>query len=154
MTCLNSNETTTMVAFRTITHFQGAEGKYFIFFGTIPQEVIINTPTVVASIMVAPISVIITTKEDDEEEVYFALTQKGIDNKIMDSPLGPQKRRRRPTKKAISPKPVSTPKVSQKRTRKISQERLVARPNIPVSNCFSALRVVAEDPSRGQKRQV
>jgi hypothetical protein len=46
-----------------------------------------------------------------EEKVYFVLTQKGIDNKIMDSPPGPQKSRRRPTKKSISPKTASTPKV-------------------------------------------
>jgi hypothetical protein len=142
-----------MVASRTITPSRGAEGKYFIFFGTIPQEVIINTPTVVASIMVAPISAAALTEEEDEE-VYFALTQKGIDNKIMDSPPGPQRRRRRPTKKAISPKIVSTLRVSQKRTREVPQERLVARSNILVSNSFSALRVIAEDPSRGQRRQV
>jgi hypothetical protein len=53
--------------------------------------------------MVAPISAAALIEEEDEEEVYFALTQKGIDNKIMDSPHGPQKRRRRPTKKTISP---------------------------------------------------
>jgi hypothetical protein len=123
------------------------------FFGTIPQEVIINTPTVVASTMVAPISVTAPT-EEEYEEVYFALTQKDIDNKIMDSPPRSQKRRRRPTKKAISPKIASTLKVSQKRTREVSQECLVARPNILVSNSFSALRVIADDPSRGQKCQV
>jgi hypothetical protein len=59
--------------------------------------------------------------EEEDEEVYFALTQKCIDNKIMDSPPGPQKRRRRPTKKAISPKIASTLKVSQKRTREVPQ---------------------------------
>jgi hypothetical protein len=72
----------------------------------------------------------------------------------MDSPPGPQKRRRRPTKKAISPKIASTLKVSQKRTREVSQEHLVARPNIHVSNSFSILRVVGEDLARGQRRQV
>jgi hypothetical protein len=76
MTYLNSNETTTMVASRTITPSRGAEGKYFIFFGTIPQEVIINTPTVVASIMVALISATASTEEDDEE-VYFAPNSEG-----------------------------------------------------------------------------
>jgi hypothetical protein len=104
--------------------------------------------------MVAPFSAAAPTEEEDEEEVYFALTQNGIDNKIMDSPPGPQKRRRRPTKKAISPKTASTSKVFQKRTREVPQERLVARPNIPISNSFSILRVVAEDPARGQRRQV
>jgi hypothetical protein len=104
--------------------------------------------------MLAPISATSPTEEEDVEEVYFVLTQKGIDNKIIDSPPRPQKSRRRPTKKAIYPKIASTPKVSQKRTRKISQERLVDRPNIPVSNSFSTLRVVAEDPSRGRRRQV
>jgi hypothetical protein len=153
MAYLNSNETTTMVASRTITPSQGAEGKYFIFIGTIPQEIIINTPTVVASTMVAPISAAAPT-EEEYEEVYFALTQKGIDNKIMNSPPEPQRRRRRPTKKAISPKTASTSKVFQKRTREVPQERLVVRPNIPVSNSFSVLRVVAESPSRGQNRQV
>jgi hypothetical protein len=53
--------------------------------------------------MVALISAAAPTEEEDEE-VYFALTQMGIYNKIMDSPPGPQKRRRHPTKKAISPK--------------------------------------------------
>jgi hypothetical protein len=72
----------------------------------------------------------------------------------MNSSLEPQMRRRRSTKKAIFPKNVSTSKVSQKMTREISQEHLVTRPNIPVSNSFSALRIIAEDPSRGQKRQV
>jgi hypothetical protein len=153
MTYLDSNETTIMVASRTITPSRGAERKYFIFFGTIPQEVVISTPTVMASTMVAPISTATPTEEEDEE-VYFALTQKDIDNKIMDSPPGRQKRRRHPTKKAISPKNASTSKVSQKRTREISQERLMARPNILVSNSFSALSVIAEDPSRGQRRQV
>jgi hypothetical protein len=57
---------------------------------------------------VAHFSAAAPTEEEDEEEVYFALTQNGIDNKIMDSPPGPQKRRRRRTKKAISPKTAST----------------------------------------------
>jgi hypothetical protein len=107
----------------------------------------------VASTMVALISAATPTEEEDEE-VYFSLTQKGINNKIMDSPPGPQKRRRHPTKKAISSKIVSTLKVSQKRTREVPQERLVARLNILVSNSFYALRIVAEDPLRGQRRQV
>jgi hypothetical protein len=117
MTYLNSNETTTMVASHTIIPFQGAEGKYFIFFGTIPQEIIINDPTAVASTMMAHISAAAPVEEEDEEEVYFIITQKSTDNKIMDSPPGPQKRRRRPTKKVISPKTASTLKVSQKGTR-------------------------------------
>jgi hypothetical protein len=104
--------------------------------------------------MVATISAAATTEEKDEEVVYFTLTRKGIDNKIMDSPPRPQKRRRHPTKKAISSKIASTLKVSQKRTREVPQERLVARLNILVSNSFSALRNVAEDHYRGQKRQV
>jgi hypothetical protein len=149
----DSNKTTIMVASRTITPSRGVEEKYFIFFMTISQEVIISTPIIVASTMVATISAAATTEKEDEE-IYFALTQKGIDNKIMDSPPGPQKRRRRPTKKTISPKIAFTLKVSQKRTREVSQELLVARSNIPVSNSFSALRVIAEDPSRGQKCQV
>jgi hypothetical protein len=86
-----------------------------------------------ASTMVATISAAATIEEKDEEVVYFILTQKGIDNKIMDSPPTPQKRRRHPTKKAISPKIASTLKVSQKRTREVPQERLVARSNIHVS---------------------
>jgi hypothetical protein len=106
----------------------------------------------VASTMVALISAAAPTEKEDEE-VYFTLTQKGIDNKIMNSPPEPQ-RRRRPTKKAISPKTASTSKVFQKRTWEVPQERLVARPNIPVFNSFSVLRVVAESSSRGQKRQV
>jgi hypothetical protein len=144
----DSNKTTIMVASRTITPSRGVEEKYFIFFRTISQEVIISTPIMVASTMVAPISIAAPTEEEDEE-VYFALTQKGIDNKIMDFPPGPQKRRRHPTKKAISLKIAFTLKVSQKRTREVPQERLVARINIPVSNSFSALRIVAEDHYRG-----
>jgi hypothetical protein len=97
----DNNKTTIMVASRTITPSRGVEEKYFIFFRTISQEVIIITPIMVASTMVAPISAAAPTEEEDEE-VYFALTQKGIDNKIMDSPPGPQKRRRHPTKKAQS----------------------------------------------------
>jgi hypothetical protein len=103
--------------------------------------------------MVATISAAAPTEEEDKK-VYFALTQKGIYNKIMNSPPEPKMRRRCPTKKAISHKNDSTSKVSQKRTRKISQERMVARSNIPVSNSFSALRIIAEDPSKGQKHQV
>jgi hypothetical protein len=103
--------------------------------------------------MVAPISTAAPTEEEDEE-VYFTLTPNGINNKIMDSPLIPQKMRRHPTKKAIFSKITSTLKVSQKRTREVPQERLVARPNILVSNSFSALRIVAEDPARGQRHQV
>jgi hypothetical protein len=95
MTFLSNNKTTTMVASHTITPSQCTEGEYFIFFGTIPQEVIINTPIIVASTMVAPNSAAAPT-EEEVEEVYFALTQKGIDNKIMDSPPRPQKRRRVP----------------------------------------------------------
>jgi hypothetical protein len=112
MAFLGNNKTTTTVVSHTITPSQCAEGKYFIFFGMIPQEVIINTP-----IMVAPISAAAPTEEEDEE-VSFTLTQNGIHNKIMDSPLGPQKRRRHPTKKAISPKIASTLKVSRKKFEK------------------------------------
>jgi hypothetical protein len=76
MTYLKSNDTTTMVISRTITLSRGAEGKYFIFFGNILQEVIINTLTIVALTMVALISAATPEEEEDEEEVYFALTQK------------------------------------------------------------------------------
>jgi hypothetical protein len=70
MTYLDSNETTIMVASRTITPSRGAERKYFIFFGTIPQEVIISTPTVMASTMVAPISAATPTEEEDKKSLF------------------------------------------------------------------------------------
>jgi glycine cleavage system protein P-like pyridoxal-binding family len=68
---------------------------------------IFDTPTVVASTIVAHIFTIAPTEEEDEEEVYFFLTQKGIDNKIMNSPPESQKRRRHSTKKTISAKNAS-----------------------------------------------
>jgi hypothetical protein len=61
--------------------------------------------------MVAHFSAAAPTEKEDEK-VYFALTQKGIDYKIMGCPAETQKRKRRPTKKAISPKTDSTFKVS------------------------------------------
>jgi GTP cyclohydrolase III len=74
----------------------------------------------------------------------------------MTSPTHSPKRRRRPSKKTA---PVATTKTtrdsqaSRKMALDVYQNQLVARPAIPVSNKFTALRIVAKNLATGQLRQ-
>jgi hypothetical protein len=85
---------------------QGPDGKLFMFFGSIPQELTFYGLAPVATF--TPITVQISIS--DEEEDPIALTLKGISNNIMASPTNSPKRRRRPTKKAA---PVVAAKTSR-----------------------------------------
>jgi hypothetical protein len=79
----------------TVTPVQSPEGKLFMFFGTIPQELTFYGPAPVATI--TPVTVWISIP--DEEEDSITLTPKGISNNVMVSPTTSPKRRRRPSKR-------------------------------------------------------
>jgi hypothetical protein len=83
----------------------------------------------------------------DEEEASITLTPKGISNNVMASPVSSPKRRRRPSKKAA---PVIAANIAH--NSQASRKR-VARPAIPVSNKFTALRIVAKNSATDQLRQ-
>jgi hypothetical protein len=92
----------------------------------------------------------------DEEEDLIALTPKGISNNVMASPTNSPKRRRRLSKKAaptVAAKTARNSQASRKRALDVYQNQLVARPAIPVSNQFTALRIVAKNSTTGQLRQ-
>jgi hypothetical protein len=135
-----------------VTTVQGPGGKLFMFFGSILQELTFNGPAPVA--VFTPATVWISVS--DEEEDSIALTPKGISNNIMTSPTNSLKRRRRPSKKAAPATAAKTARNSQasrKRALDIYQNQLVARPAIPVSNQFTALRIVTKNSVTGQLRQ-
>jgi hypothetical protein len=84
----------------------------------------------------------------------FRFVPKGISNNIMASPPNHPKRRRRPSKKAApAVKTTCNSQASRKRALDVYQNQLVARPAIPVSNRFTALRIVAKNSVTGQLRQ-
>jgi hypothetical protein len=136
----------------TVTPAQSPEGKLFMFFGTIPQELTIYGPAPVATFTPATVRISIP----DEEEDSITLTPKGISNNVMASPTTSPKRRRRPSKKT-APTAASqitrNSQASRKRALDAYQNQLVARPAIPVSNKFTALRIVAKNSATGQLRQ-
>jgi hypothetical protein len=78
-----------------VTPAQGQEGKLFMFFGTIPQELAFYDPAPVGTFTPATVRISIP----DEEEDSIALTPKGISNNVMVSLTNSLKRRRRPSKK-------------------------------------------------------
>jgi hypothetical protein len=128
-----------------VTPAQSPDGKLFMFFGTIPQELTFYGPAPVATFI--PVTVRISIP--DEEEDSIALTSKGISNNVMVSPTTSPKRRRRPSKKTAptaAAQVTRNSQVSRKRALDAYQNQLVARPAIPVSNKFTALRIVAKYP--------
>jgi hypothetical protein len=135
-----------------VTPAQSPDGKLFMFFGTIPQELTFYVPAPVATFTPATIRI----SMPDEEEDSIALTPKGISNNVMASPTTSPKRRRRPSKKT-APTTVTqvtrNSQVSKKRALDAYQNQLVARPAIPVSNKFTALCMVAKNSATGQLRQ-
>jgi hypothetical protein len=131
---------------------KGSEGKLFMFFGTIPQELTFYGPAPVATFTLAIVRISIP----DEEEDSITLTPKGISNNVMTSPTTSPKRRRRPSKKTAPTAAAQVTRNSQasrKRALNAYQNQLVARPAIPVSNKFTALRIVAKNSATGQLRQ-
>jgi hypothetical protein len=144
-----------MLAPCTVTPSQGPEGKHFIFFGTIPQEVVLQSPVTIASTMVAPAPLTSSTFSliEEGEKEGFALTQEGIDNGIMNSPPSSPRRRRRATRKAAQLMASPGSNVLRKRVLDAYQHQLVARPAVPVSNSFTPLRIVAKNSTTGQLRR-
>jgi hypothetical protein len=135
-----------------VTPAQSPDGKLFMFFGTISQELTFYGPASVATFTLATIRISIPDEEDDS----IALTPKGISNNVMASPTTSPKRRRRPSKKTTSTAAAQITRnsqVSKKRALDAYQNQLVARPAIPVSNKFTALRIVAKNSATGQLRR-
>jgi hypothetical protein len=121
----------------TVTPAQSPDGKLFMFFRSIPQELTFYGPALVPTF--TPVTVRISIL--DEEEDPIALTPKGISNNIMTSPINSPKMRRRPSKKAalaVVAKTARNFQASRKRALDMYQDQLVARPAIPVSNQFTA----------------
>jgi hypothetical protein len=81
-----------------VTPAQSLDGKLFMFFGTIPQELTFYGPAPMATFTPATVRISIP----DEEEASITLTPKGISNNVMTSPTNSPRRRRRPSKKAAS----------------------------------------------------
>jgi hypothetical protein len=135
-----------------VTPAQSPDGKLFIFFGSIPQELTFYGPTPVATFTPATVRISIP----DEEEASITLIPKGISNNVMTSPTNSPRRRRRPSKKAATAtvtKTAHNAQVSRKRALDAYQNQLVARPAILVSNKFMALCIVAKNSATGQLRQ-
>jgi hypothetical protein len=131
-----------------ITPAQGPDGKLVMFFGSIPQELTFYGPAPVATFTPTTVRISIP----DEEEDSIALTPKGISNNVMTSPVNSPKRRRHSSKKAAPTAAAKTARNSQasrKRALDVYQNQLVARPAIPVSNKFTALRIVAKNSATG-----
>jgi hypothetical protein len=135
-----------------VTPAQGPDGKLFMFFGSIPQELTFYGPAPVATFTPATVRISIP----DEGEESIALTPKDISNNIMASPTNSPRRRRCPSRKAapiVVDKTAHNSQASRKRALDAYQNQLVARPSIPVSNKFTALRIVAKNSATGQLRQ-
>jgi hypothetical protein len=79
-----------------VTPAQSPDGKLFMFFGSIPQELTFYGPAPVATFTPATVRISIP----DKEEASITLTPKGISNNVMASPTNSPRRRRRPSKKA------------------------------------------------------
>jgi hypothetical protein len=119
-----------------------------MFFGSIPQELTFYGPAPVATFTPATVRISVL----DEEKDSIILTPKGISNNVMASPTNSPKRRRRPSKKvapAAAAKTARNSQASRKRALDVYQNQLVARPVIPVSNQFTALRIVAKNSATG-----
>ena len=115
-------------------------------FGTIPQGVSypspFMTPTgIVYNQPVAQASHPRIQEIEDGEESYFQLTPKGVQNQILSSPPTSPKRRRRMNNRATG-----------KRTLEDFSGRMVAVPNVPVANSFSALQTVPRNFSDGYRQ--
>jgi hypothetical protein len=135
-----------------VTPAQGLDGKLFMLFGSIPQELTFYDPTPVATFTPTTVRISISNEEEDS----IALTPKSISNNIIASPTNSPKRIRHPSKKAApaaAAKTARNAQVSRKRALDAYQNQLVARPAIPISNKFTTLHIVAKNSAIGQLRQ-
>jgi hypothetical protein len=89
---LNSNVNNNIIPL-PMSFAQDAQGRNYFFVGTIPQIPMIPQPAPVAPIMVTPIPQPLQAVEEDDECCFY-LTEKGIHNDIMGTPLQPQKKSR------------------------------------------------------------
>jgi hypothetical protein len=135
-----------------VTPAQGPDGKLFMFFGSIPQELTFYGPAPVATFTPAIVRISIPDEEDDS----IALTPKGISNNVMVSPINSPRRRRRPSREVaptVVAKTACNSQASRKRALDAYQHELVARPAIPVSNRLTSLCIVAKNSAIGHLRQ-
>jgi hypothetical protein len=136
----------------TIIPTQGLDGRFFMFFGTIPHEVVLynSTPTISFVPTTAQISTL------SEEDAELTLTPKDANNNVMNPLTNSSRRRRRPTKKAapaMTIKVAHNSQISKKRALDEYQNQLMAKSAIPVSNPFTTLRIVAKNSTTGKLRQ-
>jgi hypothetical protein len=97
-----------------VTPARSPDGKLFMFFWAIPQELTLYGPAPVATFTPVTVRISIPDEEDDS----IALTPKGISNNVMISLTNSPKRRRLPSKKAAlatAAKTVRNSQVSRKK---------------------------------------
>jgi hypothetical protein len=127
-----------------VTPAQGPDGKLFMFFGTIPQELTFYGPAPVATFTPATVRISIP----DEEEASITLTPKGISNNVMASPTTSPKRRRQPSKKTaptVAAQVTHNSQVSRKRALDASPcPSSASHRQLPVEAVRSARKRVAQ----------
>jgi hypothetical protein len=97
-----------------VTLARSPDGKLFMFFGSIPQELTLYGRAPMATF--TPTTVRISFPNEEEDPI--TLTPKGISNNITASPTNTPKRRRKSSKKiapAVAAKTARNSQVSRKR---------------------------------------
>ena len=141
-----------------MTNFsQDGEGRTMLFFGSLSFP--FSAPTLYGSPVVIPAlngASETVTKEDDDDESCFVITQKGRENNIFSSTPKPQRSRKRTYKKKASSDTLNVVpiKVTKKRALQEYQDELVARTSLPVHNPFTPLRIVKKNSPTARIRAV
>ena len=103
----------------------------------------------------------ITTEEmpEDDDEICFVITQKGIESDMFSALPKPKRSRKHAPKRRAAPfdprrSMVVPPRAIKKSTLQAYQEELVAYPALPTFNAFATLRVADKNSSTARMRPI
>ena len=96
---------------------------------------------------------------EDDDEICFVITQKGIESDMFSALPKPKRSRKHAPKRRAAPfdprrSMVVPPKATKKRALQAYQEELVAYPALPTLNAFTPLRVVEKNSSTARMRSI
>ena len=111
---------------------------------------ILGAPT--QAIMPKPLDITTEEMPEDDDEICFVITQKGIESDMFSALPKPKRSRKHAPKRRAAPfdlrrSMMVPPRAVKKRALQAYQKKLVAYPAIPTSSIFAPLRVAEKNSS-------
>ena len=111
---------------------------------------ILGAPT--QALMPKPLDITTEEMPEDDDEIYFVITQKGIESDMFSALPKPKRSRKHAPKRRAAPfdlrrSMMVPPRAVKKRALQAYQKELVAYPALPTSSIFAPLRVAEKNSS-------